>query len=37
MATLRQKVAARANEGGAISPEYVARLEAALDQLATAR
>jgi hypothetical protein len=35
-ANLRQKVAARANEG-AISPEYVSRLETALDRLATAR
>jgi serine/threonine-protein kinase len=36
VATLRQKVAARSSEG-AISPEYAARLGAALDQLAAAR
>jgi serine/threonine-protein kinase len=36
VATLRQKVAARSNEG-AISPKYVSRLDAALDQLAAAR
>jgi hypothetical protein len=36
VATLRQKVAARSNEG-AISPEYAARLDTALDRLAAAR
>jgi hypothetical protein len=36
VATLRQKVAARSSEG-AITPEYSARLDTALDRLAAAR